>query len=307
MLKPETGTLIKEVMSRNVITAVKENSLVEICRLMDINHIGSVVIVKDRHPVGIITERDIVNYISKQGRNILNDKTAVAMKTPVFTMQANQSIRKAVDFMVSKHIRRLPIVKNHRLIGIITYGDILKVVQKEIADLNFVTEKLKHEITRDDLTKLANQKFLKSELDKEVERVKRFGGYLSFLMIDVDFFKKINDTYGHDAGDYIIQRVAFLIRNSTRKINSIGRYGGDEYAVIAPISDIEGARRLGERLRELVERTKFHYHDKVIKVTLSVGAASWDSSITDGRGLIIKADKALYKSKHAGRNVVSIL
>jgi diguanylate cyclase (GGDEF)-like protein len=305
MLRPKEDTLIEQVMSRNVVTADKNMLISGICKKMQTSHVGSVVIVKDKIPAGIITERDIVNSIALKGNNILSQTAASIMKTPVFSLHPKEKLKKAVDYMVERRIRRLPIVKKGILAGIITYGDILRVIQKELSEFYTKTEELKSQIDKDGLTHVYSQKYFKAALDKEVERVKRYGGFLSLLMIDIDHFKKINDTYGHDAGDSVLQKTAFLIRKNTRKINLVARYGGDEFAVIAPISDIEGVRRLGERLRFFVERTKFHYSDKIIKVTLSIGAASWDNTIQDGRQLIIKADKALYKSKHSGRNAVS--
>jgi diguanylate cyclase (GGDEF)-like protein len=307
MLKPKKDTMVQEVMSRTVVTAQKAAPVSEICRLMERNHVGSVVIVKDKHPAGILTERDVVNLIARNGAQVLNQPAASVMKAPVITLHSKQKIKTAVDFMIAKRIRRLPIVEHGNLIGIVTYGDILRAIQKEVADMQMQTELLKKEVQKDGLTKFYTQKYFKIFIDKEVERVKRYGGYLSLIMIDIDHFKKVNDTYGHDAGDSVIHKVSLLIDHNTRKINILGRYGGDEMGIIAPISDIEGARRLGERLRQFVEQTKFHYGNKIIKVTLSVGVASWSVDIPDGRGLLMKADAALYKSKREGRNRVSVM
>ena len=315
-------------MSPSVITAVAHTPINEICALMEKHRIGSIVIVKDKAPHGIITERDIVSFIGQNGSAPLAHKRAMdLMHSPVFTMSPKQETREALQFMASKRIRRLPITDNKRLVGMITYGDIIREIQKDLADAQIKTNQLKTEVVKaqtktnqlktevekvkkeseqDGLTKVFTQKHFKGLLDNEVERVKRYGGVLSLLMIDVDHFKKINDTYGHDAGDYILVKVSDLIWKNTRKINAIGRYGGDEFSIIAPTSEVESARRLGERLRQFVEQTKFHYQGKIIRVTLSIGVGSWDKTIMDGRGLIVKADKALYKSKHAGRNAVSV-
>jgi len=298
---------ILNIMSRSVITAPGNTSVQEICRLMEKHKIGSVVIVKEKTVLGIITERDIVSFIGQHGSYLLAQKKAFeVMVSPVFTMSPKHETRAAMQFMAAKRIRRLPITENKRLVGIITYGDIIREIQKDLAEAQLKTQQLKLEISRDGLTHVFTQKYFKTFLDREVERVKRYSGLLALLMVDIDHFKKINDTYGHDAGDYILVKVSELIRKNTRKINVIGRYGGDEFAVIAPISDVESAKRLGDRLRQFVEQTKFHYQGKIIRATLSIGVAGWDKSIVDGRGLIVKADKALYKSKHAGRNAVSV-
>ncbi|MFH1075140.1 MAG: GGDEF domain-containing protein [Candidatus Firestonebacteria bacterium] len=298
---------ILNIMSRSVVTAPGNTLVQDICRLMEKNKIGSVVIVKDKTVSGIITERDIVSFIGQYGCSVLSQKKASEiMVTPVFTMSPKLETSAAMQFMVSKRIRRLPITENKRLVGIITYGDIIREVQKDLAEAQLKTQQLKLEVSKDGLTHVFTQKYFKTFLDREVERVKRYGGLLALLMVDVDHFKKVNDTYGHDAGDYILIKVSELIRKNTRKINVIGRYGGDEFSIIAPISDVESAKRLGDRLRQFVEQTKFHYQGQIIRVTLSIGVAGWDKSIIDGRSFIVKADKALYKSKHAGRNTVSI-
>ena len=313
---------IQNLMSRSVITAPANMNISGICALMEKHRIGSIVILKDKFPLGIITERDIVSFIGQNGCNPLSYKNAGdLMHSPVFTMSPKHETREALQFMASKRIRRLPITDNKRLVGIITYGDIIREIQKDLAEAQIKTRELKSEVekaqqktrelktevARDGLTKVFSQKHFKTLLEREVERVKRYGGLLCLLMIDIDHFKKINDTDGHDAGDYILVKVTELIRKHTRKINTIGRYGGDEFSIIAPISDVESARRLGERLRQFVSQTKFNYHGKIIRATLSVGVGSWDKTIIDGRGLIVKADKALYKSKHAGRNAVSVV
>lgn len=297
--------LIESVMSRSVITADKETPLIEICKLMQRNHIGCVVISKDKIPIGIVTERDIVTAVAASGH--FTSPALTTMKSPVFYLHPKEDTKKAIEFMRMKNIRRLPIVEKRQLVGIITYGDILRIIEKQLAESTLETKQLRVQISKDGLTHFYTQKYFKNLLEKEIERVKRYGGYLSLLMIDIDHFKKINDTYGHDAGDYVLSRVAFLIQKNTRKINIIARYGGDEFSIIAPISDIEGAIRLGKRLREFVGKTNFHYGNTKIKITLSIGVTSWDKSIQDARGLIIKADRALYKSKHSGRNMVSII
>lgn len=313
---------ILNLMSRSVITAPVQTAIPDICALMEKHRIGSVVITKDKMPLGIVTERDIVSFIGQNGCNSLTSKRAGdLMHSPVFTMSPKQDTREALQFMSSKRIRRLPITENKKLVGIITYGDIIREIQKELSDSQIKTEQLKNtaakfkqtaedlkkEVQIDGLTGVYTQKHFKFLLESEVERVKRYGGNLSLLMIDVDHFKRVNDTYGHDAGDYILTKVSKLIKHNTRKVNYIGRFGGDEFSVIVPVNDLESARRLGERLRQFVDQTKYNYQGQIIRATLSIGVASWDKAIIDGRGLIVKADKALYKSKHAGRNAVSVI
>lgn len=287
-------------------TGTKDSPVVYLCRLMRENRIGAVIIVKDRHPVGIITESDVVEWVSSYDcREMSSLKAGAVMKTPVLSVGPEHDVKAAIGLMMSRRVRRLAVVEHHRLAGIITYGDILSGIQRELAESRQQTDRLKDQVVRDSLTKLHNQLFFKNSLSNEVERVKRYGGLLSLLMIDIDHFKKVNDTFGHDAGDYVLQRVAFLIRNNVRKINMVCRYGGDEFAIIAPISDLSSVIRMAERLRQLVERTKFHIGGKIIHTTISIGIAAWHAGLSDGKSLMVAADENLYKSKRGGRNRVT--
>lgn len=299
--------LIKSIMSRSVITGKRNTPLVKICRLMKEKYIGSVVIVEGRRPVGIVTERDIVNAVVDYGDSIVELNARDIMKAPVFTQSPETEIHTATESMKNRRIRRIPVTRKDRIVGIVTYGDILRFMKKELADSHVQVKKLKGEVDRDGLTGVFTQKYFRDALKREVKRVKRYGGSLSLLMIDIDHFKDINDTYGHDAGDLVLVRIVSLIRENVRDINIICRYGGDEFAVIAPISDVHGAQRMGERLRKTAEKTVFTYKRKRIKAMLSIGIASWSSTMKTGQGLIIAADQALYKSKHNGRNIVSFI
>lgn len=298
--------LIRDVMSRSVLTVNPMDTMEKICQIMEKNRVGSVIVMRDKCPAGIITERDVVNTIALEGNRFQELKAYTLMKKDLVTMSPKQDIKEALQLMIDKRIRRLPICEKKNLVGILTYGDVMREILKELAEVNIKAKKLKKEVSRDGLTGLYNQKYFKLLLENQLERVKRYGGILTLMMVDVDHFKKVNDLYGHDAGDLILQKVAGLIRRNTRKVNIVGRYGGDEFSIIAPISDVEGVRRLGERLREITERTKFRYKNNLLKVTLSIGVAGWDTGMQSARDLIVKADKALYQSKKAGRNAVSV-
>ncbi len=125
----------------------------------------------------------------------------------------------------------------------------------------------------------------------------------SIIMIDVDFFKKINDTYGHLAGDYILKEIANIIKNNIRESDICGRFGGEEFIIILPNTKLAGAIKTAERLREAIEKHKFRFERKDIKVTASFGVTS--SGINDSiESLISRADEALYEAKRKGRNRV---
>jgi diguanylate cyclase (GGDEF)-like protein len=125
-------------------------------------------------------------------------------------------------------------------------------------------------------------------------------------MFDIDHFKKVNDTYGHQAGDAVIQRVADVVRHHARDADIAGRYGGEEFAVLLPDTDKEGARTFSERLRVAVEAEVVQHEGQSIQCTISLGVADLATPADDYKHLIEWADQALYASKKNGRNQVSV-
>ena len=164
-------------------------------------------------------------------------------------------------------------------------------------------EILNERATHDGLTKLTNYQRFQEVLDEEMYRAKRYKMPLTLLMVDLDHFKKINDTFGHLAGDYVLREVSELLQKSMRKSDVVARYGGEEFAVLLPETPQEGAYILAERLRDKLASMQISYGEQAIFVTMSIGIAAHspknDSSKAD---LIKKADRALYRAKESGRN-----
>ncbi len=161
-------------------------------------------------------------------------------------------------------------------------------------------ETVQHILDYDPLTRVFNRRKILHELEKEYERSKRFKQPLSILMIDIDHFKRVNDTYGHLVGDLVLQKVAKVIKNSIRKIDLVGRYGGEEFLVILPGTPLQGAVRVAERIRKKIEEENFPI---VGHITVSVGAAEL-REYDDIESLIHRADEKLYEAKKSGRNRV---
>lgn len=157
--------------------------------------------------------------------------------------------------------------------------------------------------TTDGLTGLFNHRKFQEELERELKRHERSDKPLCLCLCDIDFFKKINDTYGHPAGDAVLKGVAGIIRQTVRSTDIPARYGGEEFAIILIETPIKEARLIAERLRKKVESHKFTYKGSTIKATLSLGIASFHSGLRIQKGKLIEnADKALYHAKHNGRN-----
>jgi diguanylate cyclase (GGDEF)-like protein len=177
------------------------------------------------------------------------------------------------------------------------------VVAVENSQLYKLTKRLS--IT-DELTGLNNYRFLLQKLDEEIERAKRYTRSLSLLMIDADDFKQFNDTYGHIAGDQALADVGAALRSAVREIDVVCRYGGEEFAVVLPETDAEGAFVVAEKVREAVSSHSFSdgKGGRGVRVTVSIGLATFPSAAADREELLRQADDALYQAKHLGRDRV---
>jgi diguanylate cyclase (GGDEF)-like protein len=160
---------------------------------------------------------------------------------------------------------------------------------------------------RDGLTRAFNKKYFTDRLESEFTFAIRHTASLALVMFDIDHFKKVNDTYGHPAGDAILTDLSALMMISLRTEDIFARYGGEEFAVICRGSDLAQAQVIGERLRRAAEARQFTFQDKIIPVTISVGVAALpDPNIKDAAAFVVAADGALYRSKQGGRNRVSL-
>ena len=159
----------------------------------------------------------------------------------------------------------------------------------------------------DVLTGLANRRHFMKLANQELSRTRRFGGPLSVFMLDIDYFKKVNDTYGHQAGDLVLQRLGDLCRQVLRDIDCIGRIGGEEFAVMLPQTSGDTAFVVAERLRQAIASVDVLLPQGLaIKFTVSIGVAALAENITTMDALIALADRALYESKGTGRNRVTL-
>lgn len=157
---------------------------------------------------------------------------------------------------------------------------------------------------RDSLTGLLNHTNSKEYLAMELSRAQRQGQPMSFAMIDIDHFKKVNDTYGHPVGDRVIKSLSRLLQQRLRKTDSIGRYGGEEFAVIMPNTDVETAHQVLDELRESFSRVQHQFTNSTFTCTFSCGVAEASPDI-EASHLTELADRALYQAKHSGRNCVT--
>jgi diguanylate cyclase (GGDEF)-like protein len=167
-------------------------------------------------------------------------------------------------------------------------------------------QQLYESATRDPLTQAYNKRFFTEQMEKDFRHAARHGLALSLVIMDVDHFKRINDTHGHPAGDHVLQRLAAAVMGSLRAEDAFCRMGGEEFCIIMRDCDGAEAMVLADRLRALIEATRFVYSGKEIPVTMSLGVATFDPQRhRSGNDLVEEADQNLYQAKRGGRNRVA--
>jgi len=175
-------------------------------------------------------------------------------------------------------------------------------------DLNQISV-LRHDNIIDPLMGIYNRRHFDLKLAEEIERAQRYNFQISMLLLDIDHFKDINDTYGHYIGDLVLKSLGHLLLKNVRETDIVARYGGEEIAVIAPHTSVPAAVDLAERLRQVVETSAIvpadEYEDRqAVTISVSIGVAGLDRQIIDKQSLIERTDEALYKAKQKGRNRV---
>jgi two-component system cell cycle response regulator len=165
-------------------------------------------------------------------------------------------------------------------------------------------EQIYQNTIKDNLTGLSNRFHLDQELEREFVRSHRHGRALSLLVIDVDFFKRVNDEYGHHVGDVVLRAVADVIRGSVRSGDVVARYGGEELVVLLPETELRQAVSVAEKLRQSIEARKVHYRDVTARVTVSVGCAELRDRDSSPEDFFARCDASVYTAKQAGRNCV---
>lgn len=219
----------------------------------------------------------------------------------------------------------VPLILKNRLNGILVMGERIFIDGMESAYTNYERDEIQtiaslasvavhnasliEQASTDMMTHLKLKFFFFNILEDKLDNAFAQNEKLSILMFDIDFFKKFNDTYGHACGDYVLQHVAKIIKDSIRDEDMACRYGGEEFTVMLCNTDVEGAYRVAERIRKRIEETELIYENNRMNLTISGGISVFsvdDNPVRSARILVDQADKALYVSKANGRNRVSV-
>lgn len=207
---------------------------------------------------------------------------------------------------------------NHHILAALLRGAAREVANREEvqrqkeelrrtnAEVNITNRMLKTMALEDQLTKLPNRRAGLEDLDKAWSKATREGEPLLVMIMDIDHFKGVNDTYGHDAGDEVLRKTAVAMKDAIRDYDSICRFGGEEFLVVCPGAGLDVAAQVGNRIREAVEKNYIDSPDFTGSITISIGAALREEGTPSPKDLIKLADEALYAAKDAGRNKVCI-
>jgi diguanylate cyclase (GGDEF)-like protein len=221
----------------------------------------------------------------------------------------------------TKNCAIVPLICQERIVGVLNLADkmdgdcfdsgkialielLSQLVGASIGNIKLF-EKMQRQATTDGLTGLVNHKTFYEILEKELWRSRRYGGQISLIMVDVDNLKKINDAYGHRAGDKAIREIGRRIKECIRQIDTAARYGGDEFAVILLNTSCDGANLVAQRMVDAVANTPITWNKEQIALSISVGLARYDADASP-EDVTSRSDQALYAAKQAGKNTVRI-
>ena len=187
------------------------------------------------------------------------------------------------------------------------FDEMTRALQQRDTELKRALHDLEEQAITDPLTGLLNRRYLREFLPREMQRAARSKASLALVMIDLDYFKRINDTFGHDAGDVVLRELGTLLRNAVRASDIACRLGGEEFMLVLPEASLEGARQKAEDIRASVKNLDLTYQDKPIgRITASLGVALFPAHAEDAESLMRAADEALYHAKGGGRDRVVV-
>ena len=179
-------------------------------------------------------------------------------------------------------------------------------MMQDITERKVLELELRRLATTDPLTELSNRRHFLAQVEQELARFKRYAKPTALLMLDLDHFKRVNDAYGHAAGDTVLRHFSAIARKTLRQIDLLGRLGGEEFAALLPGADFEGAQQLAERLRRIVAESPVTTASGIIQVTVSIGVTPFAPTDAAADAILGRADRALYRAKNQGRNRVAI-
>jgi len=288
--------LLAEKPSKQVESILPNATLQHAAQKLIEFRIGALVVTdEENHMMGIVSERDLIPVVANYADIAFDTPVSEMMTRSVITCDPDDEIAYILRLMNSNAIRHMPVLEQGKLVEMVS-----------IRELTRAYELLQVEANTDPLTELSNRRPFLRTLENEFARARRFKHPLVVGMIDIDHFKNVNDTYGHDAGDKVLRSVSGMLISEFRTIDHLGRLGGEEFAIIFPETDLAGAHTASERLRANIQSAVVLANGQQISVTVSIGLAQVSSATLDGSAVLKRADELLYVAKRGGRNRVVI-
>jgi len=298
------GGTVKEYMTSPILSVDNNATLKEVADFMN-SHKTSVVLVRNKNHgyIGVVTDADFTHKVAVKEYSVNTTTIESIMSAPIKAVDGSMFMADANGIIRQSGIRHLAVTENGEFIGLLSAMNFFEYYKD-------VEEHLSNLAVHDGLTGIYNRRYFDETLAREWKRTMREKAPLSLIMLDIDYFKKYNDTYGHQAGDECLRQVATTISGALRRpADMAARYGGEEFVVVLPNFKLENSAKFGETIRAKIEALKMEHKQSDANpfITVSLGIASVvPSSISSYEELVGAADKALYSAKNKGRNRVCV-
>jgi len=317
------NTLSSTFISSENMDMVMEDLIEKVLLIMDF-HTGFLIMAEEKH-LRLRTSKglspDLLNFIAEGGMEALC-RDALRIQDPMYIVE--QSAISKISALRKEgfvFIAAIPLRSSHKVMGLLflasrvsremdfDFAALLSLVGNHVShiiDKIKLFQETKRLSVTDGLTGLYNRRYFYKYLDLEISRAKRYGSSFSLMLFDIDNFKRLNDTYGHQAGDKVLQKLARIFRSVSRETDIVVRYGGEEFVIILPNTSEEEAIALANRILESVQETQIKINaTERVSITVSGGVASFPRNASTAKSLLSAADSAMYAAKTAGKNTTA--
>ena len=318
--------LVKTLMTEGASFVAPDTPLSDVAQVMAKERYSCIVVKQNNSPIGIVTERDLVKVLcSNNPQQDLLQPVSDFMSSPVHTLNQNESLFDALVINRSQKVRHLPVVNDDdELVGIVTQSDLANAhfhvteihsqqIEEAVSSKTRILEAINEELIalsmEDHLMGIGNRRAMEVDLGHTHSSALRYNQVYSLLLLDVDYFKLYNDSYGHQKGDEALKDIASTIKKQIRASDRLYRYGGEELLLLLPSTDAEDAEILANKLVSSVQNQAIPHRESPINcLTMSSGCTSVQKNLqekyTHWQEAVEVADKALYRAKDDGRNRV---
>jgi len=288
--------LISELMAQKRCIDVKQIrpdcGLLEMAEELSRHKIGALLVLDaESKLVGVSSERDLARAIATYSDGLLDRTVADIMTPAVVTCTPSDNVIEILDVMKDNNIRHIPVVE-----------DGAPKAMLSIKEFHLAYQTLQTQARTDHLTGLVNRRHFMEVMEEEISRCRRFECPLSLALLDLDNFKQINDTYGHDVGDHVLSALSKLLKNQLRAYDCVGRIGGEEFALLFPNTDLEGAVIACNRVINAIRMEGVVDGEHTIHFTASIGLVETTVPGEAARAMLKRADILLYQAKAEGRD-----